>query len=538
MTIAARSILLVVLWVAAPVATAQLAPLPMPPGPTAIPPESGGPPPGLDSARVVDADDRSLERFPDHPPFGEVPPMPMPSGDGWVPDPAASRGASEHDADRRLTVRLSEVGWMSGRSGGSSPEPNYRGIGEGAGHGDSGGADARGFGTMVVAGDLPGWPRRANVKLFMRFTTQASTTVWFTCSGSMADAGVVQTAAHCVYARNPNGINIFNWADEIWIYPAWNGVGSEWTAPGTEEVIQHFGYARGTAFMAGTAYIDDGNFDRDAGVIRISRATSRSVGMLTGWFGWTWGYDCAWAQSRTYYNFSYPSENCGGGLHTGRTMYFWSGTWDSCPGNQLALVTTAGCLTAVWGGMSGSAAYHVDGDNRNVHAVCSNSNRTTSGRYAKLWEQWVTDRTNFTNTTRGTTFDLEALQFRLPNPNGVAGAAMPAGGSVLIANATNHDPPSRGYTLRVYLSTNNVISSGDTLLATWSYTYDFVPMQGVNFLVPAPVIPAATAAGSYWIGVILDPATDGTSANNDSSVWDAQPVTIRGQLIFANSFEG
>lgn len=521
-----------------PCLMAQVAPLPVPPPVRTIAPASGGPSAGLASAAIAAVDDRARERVPDHPPFDEVPPMPLPSSDGWAANPAASRGVSFHDAGTGETLRLGEVGWVSGRSGADSLEPEYQGIGQAFGQtGDPGGEAVRGFGPMVPATDLAGWPRSANVKLFMRFTTQAGGTTWFTCSGSMADAGVVQTAAHCVYARDPNGIAIFDWAEEVWIYPAWDGIGTSWAEPGVTEVIQHFGYAWGIEFLAGTAYIDSGNFDRDAGAIRIRRGTSRQVGMLTGWFGWTWGFDCAWAQARTYSNFSYPAEACGGGLHTGRTMYFWEGVWDSCPGNQLALATTTGCLTTVWGGMSGSGAYHDDGSVRRVHAVCSNSNRSTVGRYAKFWEQWINDRTTFTDATRGGEFDLEALRFRLTVPTGSAGAAMAGQGSVLIANATNHDPPARTYTLRVYLSTNSVISPDDTLLASWDYDVDMVPMGVYAFSVPAPVIPPTTPAGNFWIGALLDYATDAVPVNNDSSVWDAQPVSLRGPLIFSNGFE-
>jgi len=46
-------------------------------------------------------------------------------------------------------------------------------------------------------------------------------------------------------------------------------------------------------------------------------------------------------------------------------------------------------MTAVWGGMSGSGYYYfTNAGNRSVHAVVSNSNRTTRGRGAKIWEDF------------------------------------------------------------------------------------------------------------------------------------------------------
>src|SRR5690606_12762579 len=121
--------------------------------------------------------------------------------------------------------------------------------------------------------------------------------------------------------------------------------------------------------------------------VGLALCYDRSVGMLTGWFGWAWGFDCATNLGRTYNNASYPAESCSGGLHTGRDMYYWFGDFDSCvTDNRLQIDTTSGCLTAVWGGMSGSSAYYIDGDSRFAHAVCSTSDRATYGRWAKQWD--------------------------------------------------------------------------------------------------------------------------------------------------------
>ncbi len=472
----------------------------------------------------VIGDDEHLRDVLDMPPFDQIPPMPMPNSDNWQPSLNPDWSTTFHDAETGETYQMPLNPNLSGQGFGQSPWGDYKGA-------DQMTEDEwayRGFGSMfAIGGDLTTWPRRGNVKLFMRFVDQNNITRWFTCSGSMTDAGVVLTAAHCVYARNPNGINIFNWASEVIVYPAWNGVGTEWGVPGSTEVIQNFGWARGTAYLAGTNYINNGDFDSDAGLVRIQRNTSRHTGAMTGWFAWAWGGSCGFHQGQLYQSYSYPSENCGGGLHTGRTLYYWSGNWDSCPGNQLQMDTTAGCLTAVWGGMSGSGAYYADGDNRYVHAICSNSNRSTIGRYARQWEQWINDRNTFVTNTRGSTFDLQALQFRATGSTTVkAGTAMNAGSTVLMCNTTNANPASATYTLRVYLSTNNIISGSDTLLATWNYSVDFGAMQNITFSVPAPTIPVTTTPGTYWIGVVLDAATDSFSSNNATSTWDAQQISV------------
>lgn len=471
-------------------------------------------------SRFAPGFDMEAER-PNHPPIDQIPPMPMPEGSIFDHNPNGSVATTFHDIATGETFELPLNPNLTGAEFGQSPEGDFIGA---YGVVENEPFVGRSFGTMSLAGSLDSWPRSGNVKLVMRFVDSGGTDRWFVCSGSMQDSGVVLCAAHCVYARNPNGINIFDWAEEIYIYPAWDGNGTVAGGPSSTEVIQNFGWARGDAFLAGSDYVNNGNWDRDCGAIRINRGSSRMVGMLTGWFGWAYGGSCT---TQTYSNFSYPAEFCGGSLHNGRDMYYWSGSADSCPDNQLHLNTSPGCLTAVWGGMSGSGAYYISGDNRYVHAVCSTSNRSTSGNYCIQWEQWVNDLEVFKSGTRGSTFDLEALRCRATGSTVVqAGTAMDAGMQVLMSNATNANPGSTTYTIRVYLSTNNNISSGDTLLATWNYSYDFAAMQNVTFNIPAPVIPASATPGTYWIGVELDPSEDAFSSNNDTDTWDAQQVTV------------
>jgi len=470
--------------------------------------------------------DRANPR-PMHPPIDQIPWMPMPEmnqAPGVQPAIKDNRMVL-HDALTGETRVLDEQ-MPSGLIGAESIEGDYKGVMP-----YDGLQEPAGFGTMSAASALDSWPRSGNVKLVMRFTDTGGTQRWFVCSGSMGDAGVVVTAAHCVYARTPNGLTINDYADIVYVYPAWDGVANngQFSAPDGDEVIQNFGYAFGTTFYAGAGYVSTGDWDRDAGLIRISRGSSRNVGMLTGWFAWAWGGSCATIQSRTYNNFSYPAENCPtAGLHTGGTMYYWSGTIDSCPDNQMRLNTGGNCLDTVWGGMSGSGMYYIDGGNRYTHAVCSTSNRNDIGNYCKLWEQYVLDMQSFESNTRTNSEDWEPLMMRARGSTTVqAGTTMDDSFDVKMINATNANPGVQDYQLKVYLSTNNNISTADTLLGTWNWNArDFGAMNNVNFVVPAPSIPIDTAPGTYWIGVIADSGLPGTTTNDDTDTWDAQQVTV------------
>ncbi|NRA31587.1 MAG: hypothetical protein HRU11_15165, partial [Parvularculaceae bacterium] len=373
-----------------------------------------------------------------HPPIDEIPEMPMPEpvAPGVTPMHLNPSTVTFHDALTGETYEKA-LPFHTGAESGVSAEPEYHGYNNLI---DTSIENSRSFGNMSITGGLTTLPQSYNVKLVMRFTDTGGVQRWFVCSGSMQDPGVVLSAAHCVYARTPNGLTINDWADIVYVYPAWDGDSNngQFSAPDGDEVIQNFGYAFGTSFIAGTNYINNGDFDADIGCIRLSRGSSRNVGALTGYYAWAWGFSCGDIQSRSYNNFSYPTENCPTpGLHTGLDMYYWNGTIDSCPGNQLQLNTGGNCLDTVWGGMSGSAMYYIDDGTRRAHAVCSNSNRTTSGRYAKLWETFTNDMVDFENNTRGNTLDIEPMRFRPRGSSTVLqGQAMDDSFDVTMVNAT------------------------------------------------------------------------------------------------------
>ena len=257
--------------------------------------------------------------------------------------------------------------------------------------------------------------------------------------------------------------------------------------PGSHGGTDYWGRADSTALGAFTGWTEDDDFDWDIGVIRVSRA----VGMLAGWTGWSWGYSCSTIQGRQYHNFSYPAESCGqddadgNPLHNGDDMYYRQGEFDSCPGNQLHIDTTAGCFTTSHGGMSGSGYYYLDDDgDRRVHAQHSNGNGSTSSNAAKIWESlsdFLVD--DFVPGSRGSNFDLQAMYIRSE-----AGVSEPAPYSAndtiddlkfTSANPTNgSDSGTWGFD--VYLSTDDTIDTGDTLLDHKTYSWDYNSMAEVN----------------------------------------------------------
>jgi CARDB len=446
---------------------------------------------------------------PSHPPIGLVPPMPMPNNPNWGAARPANSGPGQgvvYNATTGQEVRgplNPEAAAAAYTTGGGYP-------GADGGIGNEQMPASMGSMSLLSAATRAAFPYRMNVKLLMRFGNS-----YFVCSGSMRDANVVLTAGHCVN----NGAG-GAWADEIWVYPAWDGAGSLFGPP---SIVNPYGWAHSTTMASWTGWTVSGDFNFDIGAVAIDRA----AGFLTGWFGWAYGGDCNFATTTNYNSASYPAESCSATLHTGADMYIWGGTFNSCPNtNRLGLNTTGGCLGAVWGGMSGSGAYYFDANNnRFTHAITSTSNRSTYAEYTRQWLDWV----NYLNGTfdpinaQGANFNLQPLNVVGP---ATFTAGTSTGGLTHLAANTSTAARNTNYTFRVYLSSNDDVSSTDTLLSTQSYGWNFGGVSAVTVNMGAVTIPANTPPGTYYLGVIYDNATDTNAGDNDSDGWDALRITV------------
>jgi len=81
-----------------------------------------------------------------------------------------------------------------------------------------------------------------------------------------------------------------------------------------------------------------------------------------------------------------------------------------------------------------------------------------------------------------------------------------------------------GYNVKVYASTNTAITSLDTLLDTFTTTVDLAP-AGTRTIARTVTIPAALAAGTYYIGVVVDSDTAESDVTNNTG-YDATTVNI------------
>ena len=461
-------------------------------------------------------------------PSSQISTMKMPKGHGGMTVWPGESTLLLHEVRTGVTEEIS-AGPASGLSGASGP--GYDGVW--ADRSPRGDADSlKTFGDMALQADtsLVPWLRIAKLKI--RFVNEYGLPVWGDCSGTMIDAETVLTAGHCVYAHtietDDGTTHVINdWAEEIWVYPGWDGnsfaVGDE---PG--QTVENFGFGYASSYMATNPWVWSEDHNYDLGAIRIERA----VGMVTGWYGWQWGQDCSWIDDRPYFNASFPAEECDPdtGLHNGRDMYFWGGWIDSCSDgdNQLVLDTSGGCFNAGWGGMSGSSLYYyVEGGVQRALAVASTADRDTWLKYCKLSEAFVSVLTDgFIPVSRGNSFDLQALN--LTRTAGVVTAGEPVSGLNFLATNPTNGVASGAWSYGVYLSGNENISNTDTFLLQSAFTQSFSSMESVTVMVPDVTIPISTPTSIKWLGTVLDPATDTAPNNNATHGWDAHQITVWG----------
>lgn len=442
------------------------------------------------------------------------------------------------------TGELSEVpGWVAPRLGADSEGAAIDGaVGVDGQMDDVGGYGERSFGMMTRVGDTTLAPWRMNCKLAMRVVAQDGTSGWFVCSGSMIDARTVITAAHCLYTHEAvfgsDNVErpVYAYAAEVYVIPGWDGSSS--VIPPTRNVnAATHGYAKATSLSATTGYIEDEDWDYDIGIVTLDRP----VGMLTGWYGVSWGYSCSTITSRVYNYAGYPSQQCDNmGNHTGTRMYYWTGGIDWCFGEQLRIDTTAGCFTAGWGGMSGGPLYYEQGGSRSVHGACSNSDRNLMTNFAKITEnEFNAIATHFIPTARGNEFDATPLSVRLihDGSSDQIRAGAPFLGNMTVCNPTNGSR-SGVFSYRVYLSTNATITDSDTLLSTQQFTHAFGPMSSVKVNFPLMSLPSNAAYGQHFIGVVLDFGADTNPANNASSEQDSASVFVVSPVVTNDSCLG
>ena len=351
------------------------------------------------------------------------------------------------------------------------------------------------FGSRTRVTNPEEYPWCVNVKLYISFPSG-----YYTGSGVLIDPLHVLTVGHNIYEHDP--IYGDAWATEITVMP------------GYEDGNEPYGYASAwaTNLYSWSGWIIDENLNHDMGIIELDR----SIGALTGWYGFGYNSLCSFFTGNNFYDIGYPADL----PYDGEYMYYRYGSFDSCYTYELRFNSQS------YHGQSGSGIHHVSTGDRTVYAVLSHG--TQSSPYytdcTRITSNKYFDISDYINSNTPTTFDLMPMDVQALPVVIAPGEQL----SSMTYQVHNYSSVSWSGTVYadVYLSTNDTISSYDTLIQTHSFTHTFNPKSSytVNVSTP-PTIPQEFSIGSHWIGVILD-IPDYDTSNNDSSGDDAFSIVI------------
>ncbi|MCB1060003.1 MAG: trypsin-like serine protease [Calditrichaeota bacterium] len=348
------------------------------------------------------------------------------------------------------------------------------------------------FTVGEIIDDPSVWPWKAHCKLIM--SSSIGTTHG---SGILIDGQYVLTAGHVVY-----NTDIDEWVNMIEVIP------------GYDEGYRPYGTAFSSGYLAWTGWTVAHDWNWDMAVIKLNRP----VGAITGWYPYSYNTDNNWYFTNTFHSVGYPCPSPFNGIR----MNYRYGPFDSANANILyELDTTA------YGCMSGGGVYYRNFTipaTRTVHAVASHGyggyggfNRITATKSAGIgsyvfnngWPEWELAALGCTVSpeTLMTGDSFDDLSFYVYNGSWLADF-------------------NGNLTVRLYLSTNNIISTSDVLLSTVTFNNVHVDSgRSVELTWPShPLIPW-NQTGTRWLGVMLM-YSDTIAANNVTSYDDAARVYI------------
>lgn len=354
------------------------------------------------------------------------------------------------------------------------------------------------FGSLSLISNPTQWPWRAVVRLEIAHNELPVNTVYI-CTGVLIDPRFVLTAGDCVYDRS-SGTGGYGWATSVRVIPAFqNGA-------------EPFGDSTSLTLYAFTGWTQSGDFNHNMGYIRLDRP----VGALTGNVLMAADPDNVFRYT-TFDNPGYPSSDL-------RRPYNRRGTFDTIEQyavyhNQPHLGLTGSPILALTTCTSPSSC----GDNGEhyVFAAQSHIRGSSTGSVRITTAKRDTIRGAINSNTPAQS-DLVPLMAR-PNPTTIT-----AGNTLTSLNFQIHNYSSVTWAgptnVSVYLSTNDLISTSDILVGTFSVSGS-IRAKATMAASLAPRIPANVAAGNYYIGVLIT-NSDANTNNNSTNGFDAAAIRV------------
>ena len=357
------------------------------------------------------------------------------------------------------------------------------------------------------------YPWNTIQKLLMRFRV-GTVDYYYVCSAWAVGSFQVATAGHCLYSWDPNddgNTSDRKWADEVWV---WAGQGDVVNPIGTPDTP--YGEAKATALRSYTGWTISHDYNHDWGVITLNRRD----GNHTGWMGRETN------TSTASLNFSgYPAETPYVPPNT-LCQYFG---YD--PNNVRGYSTYRIYLDAfIYGGHSGGPSWRYDGTNRYVQGIHSTSNRVGYAEDTRL------DNSKYDSIFSYIAED-EAARPPIPRPDLIeyffdgnnrkdllTNSAEPGDTIQVEYNVFNSGfASSNNFTVSFYLSTNSIISTGDTLIGTRTHS---LSAWGLTNPVTTLTVPASMSPGIYYVGWIYSGGTTEYTTVNNYVVINNETLTV------------
>jgi len=347
------------------------------------------------------------------------------------------------------------------------------------------------------------WPYAATVKILSHWPSGATST----CSGSLVDAKYVLTAAHCIYSFTPDYCNTGDatcWVEDIEATPAYQGGEAPAGRSGYETI------------MTWTSWTENRMGEYDLAAIKLRYP----LGAQVGWLGAGYDLDNVFFTDNTFALYGYPEA----APQNGQDMTFWSGQASIFNASD-DLLQVAGNFDLGWEGAT------LNAENGVAYGVISSINNGTDVTLTRITytkfdaiRTFIQEGQPKEDGGNLTTFFVQAEpEWNFP------GQAL-TGTDFILWNYSNSPLPYAVYSVDIYISADNLITSTDTYLDTVSYEGAFEANQGIrltpeqNLFLPEEFHSSGACGGTFYIGALANfpdsnPTDNATNYYQPKSLW-------------------